>query len=287
MFEVPLSQIPEIRLAQIPNPLDFGFGVPLSQIPETRLAQIPNPLDFGFGVPLSQIPETRLAQIPNSLDFGFGVREYIESKEQKEYSNEIKNKLLLYVDNDVRGIIMAYCMSKHTIIVYNVILKNMQYHAEPLKIKYVQTNNLCVCFRSDIAHHLVSMQLTINENIGIHKNKYKNNSLTDTLKRKSQNYDSIYDFYGNLILQNVEPERGHLINLYDRLRNGRHTVKIEMKTKNNCIYQLYEIHKKCGNYSIILDQFEHMNIKNDLDNINNVYNIKVTAIPVIDLNAPF
>jgi hypothetical protein len=59
---VPLSQIPEIRLAQIPNPLDFGFGVPLSQIPEIRLAQIPNSSDFGFGVPLSQIPEIRLAQ---------------------------------------------------------------------------------------------------------------------------------------------------------------------------------------------------------------------------------
>jgi hypothetical protein len=74
-FGVPLSQIPEIRLAQIPNPSDFGFGVPLSQIPEIRLAQIPNPSDFGFGVPLSQIPEIRLAQIPNPSDFGFGVPE--------------------------------------------------------------------------------------------------------------------------------------------------------------------------------------------------------------------
>ena len=102
------------------------------------------------------------------------------------------------------------------------------------------------------------MQLTINENIGIHVNKQKKYTFTDVLKQCSQNYSNIYDFYGLMYFQNVMPTHNHLINLYERLIKCRHGLKlIEIETNE---YRITDASWDPCAYYIDLDQYEHMNI---------------------------
>ena len=82
----------------------------------------------------------------------FTTHHYIESAQQTQHTDAVKKNLTLYMNPDLSNLIMSY--NVNTIIEYNVRLKNSDndFHK---KLKYIQTNNLCVCFISDSNYDLV------------------------------------------------------------------------------------------------------------------------------------